>query len=234
MATQSDTITIEARPEPIGIELARTAVLLIDMQNDFGSEGGMVHRAGIELSPIRRAIAPTVRVLATARQAGIKVIYTKHEHRKDLSDAGAEDSPHRLKHLPMALGEPVPTPDGGKGRILIRDTWNTQILDELAPEQGDIIVSKQRFSGFYQTELDAILKTLGVKHLIVAGWTTSTCVESTVRDAMFRDYSCVVLEDCTAEPVGQDLPRTNHEASLTMLQLFGWVSTSDELEKALG
>ena len=232
MATTSRTVTIGAQPGPITIDPAKTAVLVVDMQNDFGAEGGMFHRAGIDISPIRRAVAPTAAVLRAARRVGIKVIYLKMEHREDLSDAGAEDAPHRIKHLPLAVGEPVPTPDG-EGRILIRDTWNTRIVDELAPEQGDIVVSKHRYSGFYQTDLDAILKTLGVTYLIVTGCTTSVCVESTVRDAMYRDYTCILLEDCTAEPVGQGLPRSNHEASLLVIRtLFGWISTSAELEQA--
>ncbi|MDQ3641442.1 MAG: cysteine hydrolase [Actinomycetota bacterium] len=229
----SDNITIEARPESIGIKPAKTAVLVVDMQNDFGSIGGMVDRAGIDISPIRRVIPPTARMLAITRQAGITVIYLKHEHREDLSDAGSEDSPHRLKHLPMSLGETVPIPDGGEGRILIKNTWNTQILDELEPQPQDIIVPKHRFGGFYQTDLDAILGTLGVKSLIVTGCTTSNCVESTVREAMFRDHTCIVLEDCVAETIGPD-PALNHEAALRRLQIFGWVSTSSELEKALG
>ena len=233
MASTSGAVSIEARPGPIAIDPARAAVLVVDMQNDFGAEGGMFHRAGIDISAIRRAVAPTARVLGAARGAGMKVVYLKMEHREDLSDAGPQDAPHRIKHLPLAVGEPVPTPDG-EGRILIRDTWNTRILDELAPERGDVVVSKHRYSGFYQTDLDAILKTLGVKYLIVTGCTTSVCVESTVRDAMYRDYTCVLLEDCTAEPVGQGLPRSNHEASLPVIQtLFGWVSTTAELERAL-
>jgi ureidoacrylate peracid hydrolase len=227
------TVTIEARPESIAIELARTAVLVVDMQNDFGSEGGMFHRAGIDISPIRGVVAPTAAVLRAARQAGLRVIYLKMEYRGDLSDAGADDSPNRIKHRRLALGELVPAP-GGEGRILIRDTWNTQIVDELAPEPGDIVVSKHRYSGFYQTDLDTILKTLGLQYLVVTGCTTSVCVESTIRDAMVRDYSCILLADCTAEPIGQDLPRSNYEASLLVIQrLFGWVSTSSELEQAL-
>jgi ureidoacrylate peracid hydrolase len=116
---------------------------------------------------------------------------------------------------------------------LVRDTWNTDILPDLAPKAEDIVLYKHRFSGFYQTELDAILKRLGVKYLIITGCTTSVCVESTIRDAMFRDYSCVLLADCTGEPIGHDSPRSNHEASLLVIQtLFGWVSGSDEIVRA--
>ena len=233
MNTMAATVTIDARPQPISIETTKTAVLVIDMQNDFGSEGGMFDRAGIDISPIRAAITPTATVIKLARQVGIPVIYLKMEFREDLSDAGAVDSPNRLKHLPLALGEPVPTPDG-EGRILIRDTWNTRIIDELAPQTNDIVVSKHRYSGFYQSDLETILRSLRVKFLLVTGCTTSVCVESTIRDAMVRDYACILFEDCTAEPVGHDLPRSNHEASLLVIQtLLGWVSTSDALQKAL-
>lgn len=233
MVTGSGTVTVAARPDALAIELAKTAVLVVDMQNDFGAEGGMFERAGIDISPIRRVVAPTREVLTTARRAGIRVIYLKMEHREDLSDAGANDSPHRIKHRPLALGEPVRTPSG-EGRVLIRDTWGTEILDELAPQRGDVVVSKHRYSGFYQTDLDVILKSFGVKYLVVTGCTTSVCVESTIRDAMYRDYSCILLEDCTAEPIGQGLARSNHEASLLVIEtLFGWVSTSGELQQAL-
>lgn len=96
------------------------------------------------------------------------------------------------------------------------------------------VIYKHRFSGFYETDLDAVLKQLESKYLIVTGCTTSVCVESTVRDGMFRDYSCVLLADCMGEPIGNELPRSNHEASLLTIQtLFGWVSGSDEFIKAL-
>ena len=108
------------------------------------------------------------------------------------------------------------------------------LFRSLKPQIGDIEIYKTRFSGFFQTDLDATLKKLGKKYLIFTGCTTSVCVESTVRDAMFRDYSSIVLEDCTAEPIGYKLPRSNHEASLFVIQrVLGWVSNSDEFIKAL-
>ena len=126
------------------------------------------------------------------------------------------------------------SPEGSEGRILVEDTWNTQIVDLLAPEPGDHIVPKHRYSGFFETGLDTLLRSLGVKFLLFTGATTSVCVESTVRDAMYRDYTSIVLEDCTAEPIGADLPRTNHEASLTVIEtLFGWVSNADAAREIL-
>jgi ureidoacrylate peracid hydrolase len=227
-------IAIDARPEAMTIDPARTAVIVVDMQNDFGAGGGMFARAGIDISGIRNVVAPTARVLAAARHSGIKVVYLKMGFKPDLSDAGLPDSPTWLKHVPLRAGEPVTAPDGTNGRILIRDTWNTDIVDELAPERDDIVLYKHRFSGFYETDLDATLARLGIETLIFTGCTTSVCVESTLRDAMFHDYHCLLLEDCTAEPIGNDLVRTNHDASLLVIQvLFGRTATSDELMAAL-
>lgn len=230
-------VTMEATPEPITIDRARTAVIVVDMQNDFGSKGGMFDRAGVDIAPIQKVIEPISRVLESARRADIRIIYLKMGFRPDLSDAGPADSPNRLKPSRLHYGDAMRAPNGTEGRILIRDTWNTEIVDGLKPQPGDIILYKTRFSGFYQTGLDNILKTLNTRYLVVTGCTTSVCVESTVRDAMFRDYSCLLLEDCMAEPignVGNDSARSNHEASLLVIQaLFGWVSRSDELIGAL-
>jgi ureidoacrylate peracid hydrolase len=227
-------VMLAAQPEPISFDTARTAVLVVDMQNDFGAPGGMFDRAGIDISLIQRAVEPTARVLAAARQAGMPVIYLKMAFRADLSDAGSPDTPNRRKLFRLAIGTSFQAPDGTVSRILIRDTWSTVILRELEPHTGDIVLYKHRFSGFYNTELDAVLTRLGITTLLVTGCTTSVCVESTIRDAMFRDYSCVLLADCTGEPLGHDFPRSNHEASLFVIQrALGWVSHSEALQSAL-
>jgi ureidoacrylate peracid hydrolase len=228
-------VTVNAKFTPIAIDTAKTAVIVVDMQNDFGSEGGMFQRAGIDISMIQAAVAPTAKVLAVARKEGIKVIYLKMAFKPDLSDAGATDSVNRVRHLQiMNVGKAVRAPNGAESRILIRDTWNTDILLELTPKAEDTVLYKTRFSGFYQTELDSVLKRLGSKYLIFTGCTTSICMESTIRDAMYRDYLPVLLADCTAEPIGHDLPRSNHEASLLTIQtLFGWVSSSNDFIKGL-
>jgi len=226
-------ITLQAKPEAISIEIERTALIVVDMQNDFGSKGGIFDRIGIDISAIQRTVGPIARVVASARQSGIPVIYLKMGFRPDLSDAGPPAAPNRIKHR-QHIGEAIHAPDGTESRILIRDCWNTDIVSELRPQSDDIMVYKHRFSGFYQTDLDAILQRLNVKYLVITGCTTSVCVESTIRDAMFHDYSCLLLADCAAEPVGSELPRTNHEASLLLIQaLFGWVSDSAQFLKAL-
>ena len=225
---------VKARPDSISMDPSGTAVIVVDMQNDFGTRGGMFDRAGIDISMIQKAINPTANVLAAARKSGIQVIYLKMAYKEDLSDLGREDAPNRLRHLQnLHVGETITAPDGRKSRILVRETWNTDIVTELRPQSDDIVIYKTRFSGFYQTILDSVLKKLEKKYLVFTGCTTSICVESTVRDAMFRDYLPVVLEDCTAEPIGYGLSRSNHEASLLNFELLGWVSNSEEFIKSV-
>lgn len=245
-ATNPTTLTVEARPQPITLHLSQTAVLVVDMQNDCNTKGGLFDRIGIDISGVRVTIAPTARVLASARSAGVPVVYLKVGIRPDLSDLFHAGSPLRDRFVAYGVGEPVQSPDGREGRIHIRDTWNTDIVEQLAPEPGDNVVYKHGYSAFHDTELDAVLKGLGVKYLIVTGCTTSVCVESAIREAHARGYLCILLEDCTAEPIGQGaggyigVPGTgtsrgtNYEATLLLVQtIFGWVSNSEVVAKAL-
>lgn len=227
-------LELAAAPSSFALDTERAAVLVIDMQNDFGSAAGMFARAGIDVGPIRAVIEPIARVLDAARRAKLPIVYLKGGYRPDLSDLGAPGSPNRERHLAFGVGADTRAPDGRPSRVLVRDTWNTEIVDELAPRAEDVVLWKTRYSGFHATELDSILRRHGVSQLIVTGCTTSVCVESTIRDAMFLDYSCLLLADCCAEPIGADLPRTNHDASLLAIQtLFGWVSDSAAVLRAL-
>lgn len=136
--------------------------------------------------------------------------------------------------MPLNVGDAVASPNGEPSRILIRDCWNTDIITELTPQPCDEVLYKTRYSGFYGTELDRLLREKGIERLIVVGATTSVCVESTVRDAMFRDYHCLVVADATAEPIAADAPRSNHEASLLTLELlFANVATTADLIASL-
>jgi ureidoacrylate peracid hydrolase len=226
-------LTLDTNSGAIPFDPSSTAVIVVDMQNDFGSEGGMFHRAGLDISGIRSCIAPTARVLALARGAGVKIVYLKMGFRPDLADMGSEDAPNRVRHLNFfRVGEAASVP--GRGRVLIQGDWGTQIVDELAPGPSDTIVEKHRFSGFFETELDAILKSWSIRYLIFIGCTTSVCVESTMRDAFFREYLSVLLADCAAEPLGDIAPRSNHDATLLIIEaMLGWVSDSARFEAAL-
>jgi ureidoacrylate peracid hydrolase len=215
---------MQARPEPMDVDLDHTAVLVIDMQNAFGSPGGMFDRVGVPIASIQEAVAPTRAVVEAARRAGMKVIYLKMGFEGDLSDLRVRGGAHEhfFEHMGVMDG------------VLARDEWGTEILEELTPEPGDTVVWKTRFSGFYETELDDVLEDAGITHLIVTGCTTSICVESTVRDAFFRDYHCIVLEDCTAEPMGANLSRSNHEATMLLFErIFGSVSSAANIVNAL-
>ena len=228
-------VTIRAKPAPIDIDPTKTAMIVVDMQNDFAAKGGLFDHAGVDITGARNAIPHIQTSIATARQAGIPVIYLKMGFKPDLSDLGPQDSVNRVRHLHFGVGQTVQAPDGRAGRFLVRDTWNTDIVAELQPQPEDVVVYKARFSGFYQTELDGTLNRLDAKYLIFAGVTTCICVDSTVRDAMFRDYLCVLLSDCMSEPIGSNLSRSNHEATLLAVEtLFGWVTDSREFVAAFG
>jgi ureidoacrylate peracid hydrolase len=218
------TIQVKAVPAPIEIDPARTALLVIDMQNAFGSPGGMFDKAGIDITGIQQAVAPTRIAVEAARRAGIKVVWVKVGFQPDLSDLGAQDVPNGILLLHL----------GVKDGVLTRGEWGTDIVDELTPRDDEPVIWKTRFSAFYRTELDELLRSYGAKHLIVTGCTTSICVESTIRDAFYRDYHCVLLEDCAAEPMGRNLSRSNHEATVLLVErIFGSVSSSTNFVTAV-
>lgn len=227
-------IDAAARPATFRFNPETTAVIVVDMQNDFASKGGMFERAGIDVSSIQAIVPKVQEVLTAARSARMPVIYLKMAFRADLSDSGHPTSPIWLKHARFGAGNEVTGPHGEPSRILIRDTWNTEIIDRLAPAPGDAVVYKSRFSGFHGTELQNVLQSRGIERLIVVGATTSVCVDSTVRDAMFLDYHCLVISDAVAEPIALDAPRSNHEASLLTFELlFAHVATTADLVGAL-
>jgi len=225
-------VTVEAAPRSLAIDLRRTAVLVIDMQNDFGSSGGMLDLAGRDIAPVRSLIPPIQRILRAARLQALPIVYLKMAHRPDLSDAGLPDSPHWLRHRQLSVGRHVMRPDGQPTRVLIDGMWGTDILSELAPAPSDMVITKHRYSGFFETDLDARLRQCGILNLVVTGCTTSVCVETTVRDAMMRDYTCLVIADAVGQP---PLPGVSsaHEASLQLIQaVFGYVSCSEAFASA--
>ncbi len=234
LADETRSVVVDARPEGFALDPRTTAVIVVDMQNDFGAEGGMFARAGIPIAGIETVVDPIAQVLRAARRAGMTVIYLTMQFEPDLSNAGAPDSPNFLRHKLLGVGQVVAAPDGRESRTLVKGSWGTEILPELTPEEGDIVVAKHRYSGFFETELDAILRQRGIESLVFTGCTTSVCVDSTLRDAFYRDFRCLLVSDCTGEPIGSDLARSNHEASLLVVEtLFGWVCDSGSLLRAL-
>ncbi|HEV7622624.1 MAG TPA: isochorismatase family cysteine hydrolase, partial [Amnibacterium sp.] len=142
----------------IELQVERTAVLVVDMQNDFGDARGMFGRAGVDVSGITAAVEPTARVLQEARRVGVRIVYLKMGFLPDLSDLGGPESPNRIVHERLGVGDEMIAPDGTTSRILIRDTWNTDILPPLSPMPDDEVIYKSRYSGFYRTGLEASLR----------------------------------------------------------------------------
>ena len=217
---------IEADPYSVELDLAGTALLVIDMQKDFLEPGGFGEMLGNDVSLLRRTIEPCQSVLKAARATGLRVIHTREGHRADLTDAPL--SKLQRGNLETGIGD-----DGPMGRILIRGERGHDIIPELAPNQDEPIIDKPGKGAFYETDLDLILKNGLIRTLIVCGVTTEVCVHTTVREANDRGYECVVLEDC----VGSYFPefqRMGIEMIKAQGGIFGWVSDSKKFLNTLG
>ena len=212
------TYTIAAEPYDFEFDPKSTALAMIDFQRDFVYPGGFGEALGNDTSLLMKAVPPAEKVLKACRDKGLFVIHTREGHRPDLSDL-AEAKKER-GHLKTGIGD-----KGPMGRILVRGEYGHDIVDELKPIAGEPVVDKPGKGAFYATDLDTILKTRGIRKLIVCGVTTEVCVNTTVREANDRGYDAVVLSDC----VGSYFPEFQR-AALEMIKaqggIFGWVSDS--------
>jgi ureidoacrylate peracid hydrolase len=220
-------IALPARPEPLEIDGEHTAVLLVDMQNAFASRGGMLDLAGVDVTPAAQAVANARLVVDAARAAGVPVIYLVMGYPPDQSTAGGVDSPNPRKELALCLMRERPEL---RGKLLTIGTWDFQIVDALAPAGSDTVITKSRYSGFAGTPLDALLRSRGIRTLLMAGIASNVCVESTLRDAYFHEYWPVMIEDATM-PAGS--PEIHRATVYNVTTFFGWVSTAREVAAAL-
>jgi ureidoacrylate peracid hydrolase len=213
---------LPARPEPLSLKACETALIVIDMQNAYSTLGGYLDLAGFDVSSTGPVIASIQKALTTARAAGMPVIFFQNGWDPEYVEAGGPGSPNW--HKSNALKTMRKRPEL-QGKLLAKGGWDYQLVDELQPQPGDIVLPKTRYSGFFNTNFDSVLRSRGIRNLVFTGIATNVCVESTLRDGFFLEYFGVVLADATH----QAGPAFAQQAALFNIEtFFGWVSSVDD------
>ena len=216
---------IEAEPTSVEMDLAKTALVVIDMQKDFLLHGGYGESLGNNPDNLATAIRPTQKILEAARNIGMLIIHTREGHLPDLSDCPS------TKLLRWPKGKRIGD-QGPMGRILIRGEEGHSIIDELKPLKGEPMIDKPGKSAFYKTNLEEMLKEKGIVNLLFTGVTTDVCCSTTVSGANYRGFNAIVLADCMAS-----YDPARHKAALDIIKaqggIFGWVTDSQKVLHAL-
>jgi ureidoacrylate peracid hydrolase len=212
-------VTLAARPEPLRVSADETAIVVIDMQNAYASEGGYVDLAGFDIAGAAGTIGRIAKVLETARAAGVLVVYLQNGWDADYVEAGGPGSPnwHKSNALKTMRARPEL-----HGKLLARGGWDYALVDALAPKDGDIVLAKTRYSAFFNSQLDSTLRARNIRNIVFVGIATNVCVESTLRDGFHLEYFGVMLEDATHH-LGPDFMQA--ASVYNVEKFFGWVST---------
>jgi len=216
-------LSLVAEPQPIEINIKRTGVIVVDMQNAFVKEGGMFHRWGIDVLANQTVIEPIKQISSSARAKGCKVIYIAHRYSPDLREGGNPISVNQIRSVALKYYREFPDM---KDKTIIRDTWGAAIIDELKPQEDDILVEKPRYSAFFSTNLDIILRTYNLKYLLFTGVATNTCVEHSIRDAYNLEYLPILVSDATMNTG----PPFVKEATFFNIKLnYGWLTSTEKV-----
>lgn len=213
-------VTLPARPENLPIDPKATALLVVDMQNAYASPGGYLDLAGFDIEGAAGVIEKIAVLVETARASGVTVVFFRNGWDPEYVEAGGPGSPNWWKS--NALKTMRDNPDL-QGKLLAKGSWDYALVDRLQPQPGDIVIEKPRYSAFYNTALDSMLRARGIRNLAFCGIATNVCVESTLRDGYHREYFGVLLEDATHQagpPFLQEATAYNVE------KFFGWVSNT--------
>ena len=217
--------TLQAQPFEFKFEVARTALVIIDMQRDFIEPGGFGETLGNDVSLLSAIVPACQSVLEAWRRVGGKVIHTREAHLPDLSDC-----PPAKRHRgnpSLRIGDPGPM-----GRILIAGEPGCEIIAALSPIDGELVIDKPGKGAFYATQLRVHLQQLGITHLIFMGVTTEVCVQTSMREANDRGYDCLLLEDCT-DSYFPNFKAVTLEMMRAQGAIIGWTASSATLLKVL-
>jgi ureidoacrylate peracid hydrolase len=216
-------ITVQTEPKPLEIDLRRTAVWIVDMQNAYVKKGGMMDLLGIDISGAQKIIEPINRIISAARANEIKIVYTITWHKHDNADLGGPDCAPWHKNASLRMPE-------RKEVCSFGHTWGAEIVDELKPREGDIVTHKIRYDAFFQTDLEATLTSHNIKYLIAVGTATNICVEDSVRGAFSRGYFPILTTGATA---AMGPPFMQQAAEFNIKACYGWVADTEQIIEAM-
>lgn len=220
-------VSIPANPHPLEVDLAASALIVVDMQNAYAARGGYLDLAGFDLSGIEPVIDAVVSLTNTARAAGVQVVFLQNGWDPGYVEAGGCFSVNQKKSNALRLMREHPEL---QGQLLAKGGWDHALIDSIRPEEHDIVLEKPRYSGFVGTPLDSMLRSRGLRYLLVCGVATNVCVETTIRDAFGLEYHPVLVR----EACFQAGPAYLQDATFYNIEtFFGWTASAADVAGAL-